>query len=79
MKKTVHLGLSILDISKIVIYEFWYDQVKPKYEEKQNYVTWIQILHSLHKNKRYLHGRWKRVIDNTSNYEFDRLLPKEKK
>ena len=25
MKKTVHLGLSILDISKIVIYEFWYD------------------------------------------------------
>ena len=30
----VHLGLSILEISKIVIYEFWYDYVKPQYGEK---------------------------------------------
>ena len=32
--KAVYLGLSILDISKIVMHEFWYDQVKPKYGEK---------------------------------------------
>ena len=24
----------MLELSKIVMYEFWYDYVKPKYEEK---------------------------------------------
>ena len=28
------LGLSILEISKMVMYEFWYDHVKQKYREK---------------------------------------------
>ena len=32
----VYLGMSILELSKIVIYEFWYDYVKPKYGEKAN-------------------------------------------
>ena len=31
MNKPVYLGLSILELSKIVISEFWYDYVKPKY------------------------------------------------
>ena len=31
MNKTVYLGLSILEPSKTVMYEFWYDYVKPKY------------------------------------------------
>ena len=30
----VHLGLLILQISKIVICEFWYDYIKPKHGEK---------------------------------------------
>ena len=34
MNKAVYLGLSILDLSKILMYEFWYDYVKPKYGEK---------------------------------------------
>ena len=34
INKSVCLGLSILEISKIVIYEFWYDYVKPIYGEK---------------------------------------------
>ena len=29
-----YLGQSILEISKIVMYEIWYDYVKPKYGEK---------------------------------------------
>ena len=32
MNKPVYLGLSILDLS---MYEFWYDYVKPKYDEKE--------------------------------------------
>ena len=33
MKKPVYLRLSLLEMSKIVIYGFWYDHMKPKYEE----------------------------------------------
>ena len=33
MNKPVYLGLSILDLSKTVMYELWYDYVKPKYYE----------------------------------------------
>ena len=32
--KPVYLGLSILELSKIVMHEFWCDYVKPKYDEK---------------------------------------------
>ena len=31
MNKPIYLGLSILEISKILMYEFWYDYMKPKY------------------------------------------------
>ena len=33
MNKPVYLGLSILNLSKTVMYEFWYDYLKPKYGE----------------------------------------------
>ena len=33
MNKPVYLGMSILDINKILIYEFWYDYLKPKYKD----------------------------------------------
>ena len=32
MNKLVYLGLSILEISKTLKYEFWYDYIKPKYQ-----------------------------------------------
>ena len=34
MNKLVYLGLSILELSKILMYEFWYDYVQLKYAEK---------------------------------------------
>ena len=34
MNKPVLLGLSILELSKISMYEFWYDYVKPEYGKK---------------------------------------------
>ena len=33
MNKPIYLGLSILEISKILMYEFWYDYMKPKYND----------------------------------------------
>ena len=33
MNKPVYLGLSILDLSKTVMHEFWYDYIKSKYGE----------------------------------------------
>ena len=29
MNKPIYLGMSILEISKILMYEFWYDYMKP--------------------------------------------------
>ena len=34
MKKPAYLGLYILDISKILMYKFWYDYIKRKYGDK---------------------------------------------
>ena len=34
MNKPIYLGQAILDISKTLMYEFWYDYIKPKYKEK---------------------------------------------
>ena len=33
MNKPVYLGLSVLEISKTLMYEFQYDQMKPKYQQ----------------------------------------------
>ena len=34
MIKRIYLGMSILDISKTLMYEFWYDYIKPKYGDR---------------------------------------------
>ena len=34
MNKPIYLGMSILDISKTLMYEFSYDCIKPKYHNK---------------------------------------------
>ena len=45
MNKPIYLGLSILDISKILMHEFWYDYMKPKYGNvKLCYAIWILIV-----------------------------------
>ena len=36
ISKPVYLGLPMLELSKTVMYEYWYDYVKPKYSEKAN-------------------------------------------
>ena len=34
MNTLIYLGMSILDISKTLMYEFWYDYIKPKYQDR---------------------------------------------
>ena len=79
MNKPVYLGMSILDISKTLMYEFWYDYIKPKYQEKAKLCymdTGSFIIHIKTEDC------YKDIADNvekrydTSNYEADRPLPK---
>ena len=80
MKKPVYLGVSILELSKIVIYEFCYDYVKPKYDEQGklfymdtgSFIVYIST-DDIYKNiAEDVETRF-----DTSNYELDRPLPKE--
>ena len=34
MNKPVYVGQAVLDLSKTLMYEFWYDYIKPKYGDK---------------------------------------------
>ena len=42
MNKPVYLGLSILDLGKTIMYEFWYDYIKPNMVKTQKLVIWVQ-------------------------------------
>ena len=43
MNKPVYLGQAILDLSKIIMYEFHYDYIKPKYGNDLPSATWALI------------------------------------
>ena len=48
MNKPLYLGMPILDIGQTLMYEFWYDHVKPKHQDraKSCYIdTDIFIIH----------------------------------
>ena len=78
MNKPIYLGLSILDISKILMYEFWYDYRKPKYDNdvKLCYIdmdSFVMNIKTEDFNKDIANDFDKRF--DTSNYEVDRPLP----
>ena len=79
MNKPVYLGLSILQISKTLMYEFWYFYIKPKYLKiMQNYATWIQTVLLLILKQDFYEDIGNDVEKrfDTSNYEVNRPLPK---
>ena len=50
MKKPIYLGLSILELSRISMYEFWYDYVKPKHGEKAK-LYYMELFHCILKSR----------------------------
>ena len=77
MNKPVHLRLSVLEISKTLIYEFWYDYIKPKYQN--NAKLWYMDTNSFKKTENVyedIEDDVEKRLD-TSNYEVNRTLPSE--
>ena len=78
MNKPIYLGLSILEISKILMYEFWYDYMKLKYGNgvKLCYMDTDSFIINIKTNDFYediandVENRF-----DTSNYEVNRPLP----
>ena len=77
MNKPIYLGLSILEISKLLMYEFWYDYMKPKYGDniKLCYMDTDSFIMNIKTEDFY-----KDITNNVekrfdmSNYEVDRPL-----
>ena len=78
MNKPIYLGLSILEISKTLIYEFWYHYMKLKYNNdvKFCYMDTNSFIMNFKTNNFYkdiandVENRF-----DTSNYEVNRPLP----
>ena len=52
MNKLFYLGLSVLELSKIVMYEFWYNYVKPKHGKKSKIMLHGHSqFHCIHKSR----------------------------
>ena len=78
MNKPIYLGLSILDISKILMYQFWYDYMKPKYGNriKLCYMDTDSFVMNIKTNDFYkdIANDVEKRFD-TSNCEVNRPLP----
>ena len=78
MNKPIYLGLSILEISKILMYEFWCDYVKPKYNDNARlcYMDTNSFVMNIKTND--FRKDISDDVDNrfdTSNYGVNRPLP----
>ena len=78
LNKPIYLGLSILEISKILMYEFWYDYIKPKYGNKVKlcYMDTDSFIMNIKTND--LYEDIANEVENrfvTSNYEVNGPLP----
>ena len=78
MNKLIYLGLSILEISKILMYEFWYDYMKPRYNDniKLCYMDTDSFVMNIKTEDFYkdIANDVEKRFD-TSNYEVNRPLP----
>ena len=77
MNKPIYLGLSLLEISKTLMYEFWYDYVKPKYYDnvKLCYMDTDSFNEPTGKNQKII-GLMKDELGGKIIMEFVTLIPK---
>ena len=81
MNKPVYLGLSLLALSKTIMYEFWYDCVKPKYGECAKFCYMDTDTFIVHVKTDSIYKDFAEDVEarfDTSNFEIDRPLPKGK-
>ena len=81
VNKPMYLGMEILDISKILMYEFWYGYLKPKYGERIKLCYMDTDSFNLFiKTKDFYEDIADDVEErfDTSNYRVDRPLPTRK-
>ena len=81
MNKPVYLGMSILEISKTLMYEFWYDYIKTEYQDntKLSYMDTDSFIINIKTEDFYedIANDVEKRFD-TSKYEVNRPLPKER-
>ena len=78
MNKPVYLGLSILDLSKTVMYEFWYDYVKPKCGENAKLCYMDTNSFIVHVKTEDIYKDIAEDVEtrfDTLNFQLDRPLP----
>ena len=81
MNQPIYLPLSMLEISKTLMYEFWYDYIKPKYQnnarlcyiDTDSFSIYIKRGDFYEDNANDVEKRF-----DTSDYECNRRLPTEK-
>ena len=78
INKSVYLGLSILEISKTLMYEFWYDYMKPKYADNVKLCYMDTDSFIMHIKTEYFYKDIANEVEkrfDTSNYKVNRPLP----
>ena len=81
MNKPIYLGLSILEISKILMYEFWYDYMKPKYNDNVRLCYMDTDSFIMHIKTNDFYKDVASDVENrfdTSNYEVNRPYQQER-
>ena len=79
--KTAYLGLSILETSKTLIYEFWYGYMKPKNQDNAELCYIDTESYTIHIKTEDVYEDFANDVEkefDTSNYEVNRPLPTEK-
>ena len=81
MNKSIYLGLSILDLTKTVMYKFQYDYLKPKYGENEKLCYMDTDSFIAHIKTEDIYKDIAEDVEtrfDASNFELDRPLPKGK-
>ena len=78
INKPVYLGLSVITNSKTLMYEFWYDNIKPKYCDNVKVCYMDAYSFIMHIKTEYFYKNKAKSVEkrfDTSNYEVNRPLP----